>query len=1305
MSETTLTNSPAALTSKTNATDIVRAIVTPIASLKLTVALLVIAVFVTWIITLEQATYDIWALKNKHFHSMFVYVPLTTFFPLNWFPNRPEIPFGLFVPSGLTIITLMLVNLTAAHTLRFKIQASGTRLVLGLFVMLASAFLTWTIIFNYQDADGFGGKPPIPWANMWKYLQVAVLGLGIASVYTVVTLAKERLIERFVYGLLALSMFVLLGISLWLGEDAFIGDSAMRIMWQLAQSTVAALAVLAGCVLLFKRKGGIVLLHLGIAGLLLNEIYVTTTNEEHRVTFIEGQTVHHAVDLRETEFVLIDRSDPEFDQMTVVPGSLFESSDDMVDDPRFPFKFRCLEYMKHSNVVRVGPMAENKANAGFGKRFIAMAAKPASGADANAGADQASAYVELFDRENNESIGKYLLSQAAYDQEIIDTVTVGDKDYQIGLRFKTIYTPYSLELKDTQAKYYVGTKIPSWFSSDFVIDDEENGIKSEQKIWMNNPLRYRDQTFYQTSYLEDSNDFLEGNQELSSMQVVRNKGWMIPYVCCMFVVVGLVAQFQQVLISFLTKKKSSAKDEPENDDTTPRRTSLSWVPTVILLGIFGFYYGSQFAKSMSPELTKSKGSDIRLDLLGQIPVTFEGRVQPLDSYARNLARQMSNRELITDEFGKKQPAMRWFADMMFDDPAGEQYEILRVEDVNVQNALGFPKRKGLKYKFSELREANNKLFELLVGTENKAPEELTLLEERLKEVYGKSRYLIGTQTAFFGSDDRYSPGDNLGRLEVANNLAATTGVMPYAIPTNDPETPWLPLSIAIEQMWLADLAAERDAESPTVLATKLLDEEVAAMKPDLVKKKIIADLLEYEDIVEGLSSKFGLENAKELADVLERNWHQVPERLYEKQLVSATRFVESRLNEWRYAPDLQNDMSRQDLMASMIDRIGFNGGKLTFDRSIVENLMGLKQAYQNGDATQFNEKLEKHMASIVSASPTEFSQTRHTAEISYNYFSPFYVATCLYLFAFVVTIFSWLGWQAPINRAAFWLVALALFVHLGGVVARVVISGRPPITNLYSSFVVVAAGTVFLLMIVEYTTRLGLGNLLAAASGFMSLTYAWTLSIDQGDTFTVLRAVLDTQFWLTTHVIIINLGYSATLVAGLVGLALLFCMMVSGDFDKSLRRDFTNIIYGSVCFALLFSFFGTVLGGLWADDSWGRFWGWDPKENGALMIVLWNAVILHARWAGMVKERGIAALAALGNIIVMWSWEGVNQLGVGLHAYADSSGGAATGSIFMEPMFYIQLFCMFNLIVACLAAVVPLSWYRSYQQEDKLSVS
>ncbi len=109
---------------------------------------------------------------------------------------------------------------------------------------------------------------------------------------------------------------------------------------------------------------------------------------------------------------------------------------------------------------------------------------------------------------------------------------------------------------------------------------------------------------------------------------------------------------------------------------------------------------------------------------------------------------------------------------------------------------------------------------------------------------------------------------------------------------------------------------------------------------------------------------------------------------------------------------------------------------------------------------------------------------------------------------------------------------------------------------------------------------------------------------------------------------------------------------MQGDTGKLIYR----MTYGIVCFALFFSFFGTVLGGLWADDSWGRFWGWDPKENGALIIVLWNALILHARWGGMIRARGFAILAVLGNVATAWSWFGVNELGIGLHSYGFTEG-------------------------------------------------
>jgi hypothetical protein len=125
--------------------------------------------------------------------------------------------------------------------------------------------------------------------------------------------------------------------------------------------------------------------------------------------------------------------------------------------------------------------------------------------------------------------------------------------------------------------------------------------------------------------------------------------------------------------------------------------------------------------------------------------------------------------------------------------------------------------------------------------------------------------------------------------------------------------------------------------------------------------------------------------------------------------------------------------------------------------------------------------------------------------------------------------------------------------------------------------------------------------------------------------------------------------------------------------------------YGSLCFAILFSFVGTVLGGLWGDDSWGRFWGWDPKENGALIIVLYNALVLHARWGALVKSRGLALLAIGGNVVVTWSWFGVNELGVGLHAYGESESSTAM---------WLLVFAASQLAIIAIGAL-PQQWFAT----------
>jgi ABC-type transport system involved in cytochrome c biogenesis permease subunit len=215
-----------------------------------------------------------------------------------------------------------------------------------------------------------------------------------------------------------------------------------------------------------------------------------------------------------------------------------------------------------------------------------------------------------------------------------------------------------------------------------------------------------------------------------------------------------------------------------------------------------------------------------------------------------------------------------------------------------------------------------------------------------------------------------------------------------------------------------------------------------------------------------------------------------------------------------------------------------------------------------------------------------------------------------------------------------------------------------------------------LALVLESIYKLGLGNIVAAVVGFLTLLVAHFLSLD-GDTFIVMQAVLDTQFWLATHVVCITLGYATTFLAGAFALCYIFLAHLTDVLGDKERKQLTRMIYGTLCFAIFFSFIGTVLGGLWADDSWGRFWGWDPKENGALLIVLWNAIVLHARWGAIVGPRGLATLAVGGNIVTAWSWFGVNELGVGLHNYGFREGTAQALLLFVvSQLAIIALGCL-----------------------------
>lgn len=308
----------------------------------------------------------------------------------------------------------------------------------------------------------------------------------------------------------------------------------------------------------------------------------------------------------------------------------------------------------------------------------------------------------------------------------------------------------------------------------------------------------------------------------------------------------------------------------------------------------------------------------------------------------------------------------------------------------------------------------------------------------------------------------------------------------------------------------------------------------------------------------------------------------------------------------------------------------------------------------------------------------------------FNYIEPFYRGMVISVAAFLFAILVWMNpgrfeWS---RKTAVWLMTLTLAVLTAGIVWRMVLEGRPPVTNLYSSALFIGWAAIALGLVLELVWPSSVGVAVSSLLAFGTLLVAHFLALD-GDTMIMLRAVLDTNFWLATHVVIVTLGYAATFVAGIIGVIYIIRAVFTRHVTKEMQKSFASMAFAIICFAALFSFVGTVLGGIWADQSWGRFWGWDPKENGALIIVIWNVLILHARLGGVVRERGLLNLAVFGNVVTSWSWFGTNMLGIGLHSYG-----------FMDAAFYgLMSFVGFNALVIVLGCLPQNTW-RSFKADD-----
>jgi ABC-type transport system involved in cytochrome c biogenesis permease subunit len=334
----------------------------------------------------------------------------------------------------------------------------------------------------------------------------------------------------------------------------------------------------------------------------------------------------------------------------------------------------------------------------------------------------------------------------------------------------------------------------------------------------------------------------------------------------------------------------------------------------------------------------------------------------------------------------------------------------------------------------------------------------------------------------------------------------------------------------------------------------------------------------------------------------------------------------------------------------------FRGEALTPQVAALAELEAMVAARDDGYT--FRTHAETFRDRVVALAESRGEYGKIPLEVTFYKADFFYNALYAFVAAFLCVAFSWVKPAKILTRGAASAIGVGTLLLVAGITMRCIIRDRPPVSTLYETVLFVTAVAVIGAMVTEYVNRQGIALALATVLGTGGLFLANKYELQEHvDTMPSLVAVLDTNFWLATHVTCVTIGYGAGLLAGAIGhvyvLGKVFGLKRN---DTGFYKTLNSMTYGMLCFGLLFSVVGTVLGGIWANESWGRFWGWDPKENGALTIVLWELIVLHARMGGYLRDFGVAMASVFGTAVVASSWWGVNLLGVGLHSYGFTSG-------------------------------------------------
>ena len=898
------------------------------------------------------------------------------------------------------------------------------------------------------------------------------------------------------------------------------------------------------------NAGGIIT-HIGALLLLGGGLLTSFGSTEGSMTIYEGETSNYITDYHKREVVVYDAATNQ--KLLNVPMENLETGNKL-SIPGSPVAIEVLKICRNCEVLpRTTPatdpiMSELKSRA----RDFDIKPAPLSNED-----------------ELNKSGIQFRISGAGEDQngvyfsvDFIDAapqITVGGKTYKIILEKERTYLPFQITLAKFDKQYHPGTDIARSYRSDIVLKDGNTEWKS--LVQMNEPLRYKGYTFYQSSFID------EGERQATIFAVVKNAGRMFPYISGIVICIGLLL-LMSMKIPQLVRNLASRKNLKKGSATAALLFAMMFsCPTHAT--IYEFDY----------------------DAFRRIPVLDQGRVKPLSSFAETYLKLFYGGSSLPE-----MSAIEWLAEVLFTPDVAYDRKVFNISDPRVVDAIGLERRSPHNYSYHEVEAGIANNFKAWHGLFTMPEDQLTASQKELMAVYNKLQ--------MFG--------------ELSRSLSL---VFPDFI---------------IPEGKIADAFGVRGGTALTYL--DMLDYQGAL---DVLGKQAMT----RHDKAGGRSSSADDKstNAKILGLVT--------------QMGDSARDQQNQL--FRIIPPQWDEKSSGKPWFSPWG-IGFEGQGSPDSLKFIGLWKDLVAEYRSGHTKDWSATAEAISVQSLGMAHDSVTEWKLVLEDEYNAWKPLRISMVMYGLAFVLVLVSLMSW----GRRLYWGGVLAIVAGLGlqaiGLVSRMIIMGRPPVTNLYASIIFVGFIVVIVGMAYEWRLRNRIGIIVGAIAGgvleFISLKYDV-----EGDTMGMLVAVLDTNFWLSTHVVCMTTGYAACIAGSLMAHIYLIIRMARPS--EMVRADeLSRNIRGISYLALFFSSLGTILGGIWADQSWGRFWGWDPKENGALLICLWLLFLTHGRVGGRLRELGFNIGMALTSVIVSLAWFGVNLLNVGLHSYGFTQG-AATGLV------------------------------------------